>query len=87
MKILFSTNLDWYMGISWPVLDVVPHKGEYVHVHSGSEKFCEHNKIPKILEVVQVTYTNEYIRVELWYGKIDVDSANLSGKLSHLYKQ
>lgn len=88
MNIVFKTNLDWYRGISWPVLDVVPRKGEEVYVHPGSEGFCRHNKIPSRLEVVQVRYYYDRIEVELWYTKIDTDSANLvKGGLDHLYKQ
>lgn len=88
MKIYFKTNLDWYSGASFPVLEnIVPRKGEIVSVHQQSLSFCEHNKIPSQLEVVNVTYYYDRVICELWYRDIDIKWAELSENgLKHLYK-
>jgi len=71
MRISFHTNLDAYRSVSWPVLDIIPRKGEFIHVHPGSESYCEIKKIPKRLEVVAVTYRHDRVSVELWYNETD----------------
>lgn len=87
MKVLFKTNLDWYRTVAWPTLDTPPPIGTTVHVSPGSEPFCRVNKIPSRLKVVAHDYYFDRVEVELWYLPIDTESANLSGKLPHLYKQ
>ena len=87
MKVHFFTNLDWYRSITWPTIIFVPRKGELVQVAEKSLPFCKANKIPATLEVVNVTYVEKAVLVELWYRKTDTDAAKISGKLSHLYQQ
>lgn len=88
MKVYFKTNLDWYRSVTWPVLDIVPRKGETVNVHIQSESFCKSNNIPQQLEVVGVTYFYDRVEVELWYREIDVRAAGLvENGLEHLYCQ
>lgn len=86
MTIQFKTNLDWYRGLSWPVLSEPPHKGELVHVFPASEGFCEAHNIPKILEVVEIVYYFDRVVCELWYRKMDTEYAD-SSRFSHLMKQ
>ena len=71
MKIRLRTNIDAYNQVEWPVLSVVPRKGEIVFVHSNSNSYCEYNKIPKRLEVSQVYYYQDIIEVDLWFNEID----------------
>lgn len=87
MKVYFKTNLDWYRGVAWPVLDIPPPIGTTVHVYPASESFCRVNQIPSRLKVVNHEYYFDRVEVELWYLPIDTDAANISGKLPHLYKQ
>lgn len=88
MRVVFKTNLDWYKTVAWPVLDnAIPHKGETVNVHPGSELFCNHNKIPTQLEVVDVTYYHDKVVCELHYKKINIELAKLTDNgIKHLMK-
>lgn len=76
MNIQFQTNIDHYTTAAWPVLDVVPRKGEIIEVHPSFKSYCESRNIPNKLEVVQVTYSaynyTYIVKVELWYREIDV---------------
>lgn len=34
MNVKFTTNIDHYRTVSWPVLtDLIPRKGDFIHVH------------------------------------------------------
>lgn len=71
MKVRFTTNIDHYRTVSWPVLDFPPRKGEKVKVHPGSYDFCVGRNIPTQLEVVDVIYKHNETVVELWYNETD----------------
>lgn len=80
MNIKFTTNIDHYRTVSWPVLtDIVPRKGDYIFVHPGSEGYCESRKIPKRLEVVSVYWYYDRVVVELWYNETDYKLYTQSG--------
>ncbi len=85
MNVVFVTNLDWYRGLAWPVLNCVPRIGERVHVHISSEPFCEANKLPKVLEVTNVTYHFDRVVCELEYRKMDLNCTDV--RFKHLMKQ
>jgi len=69
MRVKLKTNIDAYRQAEWPILTVVPRKGEYVYVNDA--EFCTYHKIPKRLEVVSVGYHQDYVEVELWYNETD----------------
>lgn len=81
MRIRFKTNIDLYRTVAWPVLDVVPRKGEKVHVAPASYSYCRHHKIPPSLEVVSVTYYHDEVVVDLWYNETDFKLYGGSEKL------
>lgn len=86
MRVKFKTNLDWYKSVSWPDIDQPPRIGESVNVVPQSESFCNANKIPQRLKVVDVTYHYDRVEVELWYDSNQL-SLMTQQQLNHLYKQ
>jgi len=84
MRVSFHTNLDVYRQVQWPVIDYKPNVGEMVEVADISKGYCKVNELPYQLEIVAVRHTEQGCRVELWYRKIDVQAAELSGKLSKI---
>lgn len=88
MNIRFKTNIDAYRTVSWPVLDYLPNKGDFVKVYPGSESYCNYNKIPLFLEIVAITHEVGVVWVELWYRNVDVQAAKLSKDgTKHLFGQ
>jgi hypothetical protein len=80
MKIVFSTNLDAYK-VSWfpDDLPFVPRIGEKVAVIESVLYHLKSQKLPTRLEVVDVTYTEQFVAVELWYNKTDKELADIAG--------
>lgn len=80
MNIQFTTNIDLYKSVSWPVLTgMIPAKGSFIHVHPGSVSYCEDRKIPTQLEVVGITYHYDRVVVDLWYNDTDYKLYTLNG--------
>ena len=80
MRILFKTNLDKYQTNCFPEnLKYKPCVGEKIHVTNVFVQYYRDQKLPIRLEVVDVTHTDQDVVCELWYCKIDVEAAKLSG--------
>ena len=87
MKTYFTTNLDWYSGVMWPILDnLIPPMGSDVFVHPASETFCHENKIPSSLKVVAIRINYDRVYCELWYDAA-ITKLSSQERLNHLYKQ
>lgn len=80
MTVIFRTNIDHYGQLHFPVdFTQVPRIGEKVAVRDRFTGYFISRKLPDVLEVVDVTYTENHAVCELWYRKIDVEKAKLNG--------
>lgn len=80
MKVVFRTNIDHYKKDCWPKnIETPPRIGESVMVVDSMKSYYSNQKLPIKLEVVDVIYSENQIDCELWYNKLDVKSARLSG--------
>ena len=79
MKIVFTTNIDAYGRVKFPEISFVPRAGELVHVKKDWENYCDSEKIPNRLEVVRVSYKEDYVEVELWFNSTDYKIYTESG--------
>ena len=72
MRIIFKTNLDNYQTNCFPDnLPFVPRIGEKVSVTNVFIQYFRDKKLPTRLEVVDVTYTDQFVTCELWYNDTD----------------
>ena len=79
MKVVFRTNVDHYQKPCFPInLDAVPRKGDDVAVTGAYKSYYESQKLPTVMEVVNVTWGESGVICELWYKKIDIEYAKLS---------
>lgn len=81
------TNLDVYNSGHFPVLSVIPRIGEKVTVSNGSISHYQNKGLPTRLEVVDVTYHQDYAEVELWYRKHDVEAYKATDRTKILFGQ
>ncbi len=80
MKVVFRTNIDHYKTNCFPEnVTIPPRIGETVLVAEVFAEYYSQKKLPIRLEVVDVTWTDKGVVCELWYKKIDVEAAKLSG--------
>ena len=80
MKIVFTTNLDAYKSSHFPTLHhFVPRVGEMVEVKKQVRTLFVDKKLPRRLEVVNVTHQEESVLVELWYNETDKKLAIAAG--------
>lgn len=77
--IVFRTNVDRYKGANtFPkLMDVIPRIGETVEVTYKPEFI--NRGLPTRMQVVDVTYTEFEVVVELWFKAIDIKAAEISG--------
>lgn len=79
MKIVFKTNIDKYQTNCFPEnLLFVPRVGEKVMVTPVFESWFKDKKLPIRLEVVDVTYAEQFVICELWYNKQDLEFLKLA---------
>jgi hypothetical protein len=92
MKVVFTTNIDKYRTVEWPVFtDHVPRKGEFIYLLPIYDSYCKSQKIPNRLEVSTIKYVpfetaSVYLfetvaMVELWFNETDFKLYNRDGKL------
>lgn len=81
MKVYFRTNLDKYNGSMFPELSSheVPRKGDFIELKDIYIRHFQSQKLPTRLEVVSVTWKEDYVECELWYNKTDVELYKMSG--------
>jgi len=80
MKVIFRTNLDNYQTNCFPEnLEAAPRVGDKVMVTEVFGSYFTGKKLPVKLEVVDVVWTDKGVLCELWYSKIDVETAKLNG--------
>ena len=80
MRVVFRTNIDHYKTNCFPEnLTIPPRVGELVSVTEVFGQYYISRKLPAILEVVSVIWTDKGVLCELWYRKVDVEAAKLSG--------
>jgi hypothetical protein len=80
MKVVFITNIDYYKTNCFPEnIQIPPRIGETVLVTEVFADYYANKKLPIRLEVVDVNWTDKGVVCELWYRKIDVEAAKLSG--------
>ena len=80
MKVLFKTNIDNYSTKRcFPEnFEIPPRIGESVRVKESFVSYYETRKLPTVLKVVDVIWTEEYVLCELDYSKFDLQAAKLS---------
>lgn len=80
MRVVFKTNIDHYKTNCFPKnVTTPPRIGEKVLVNDVFFDYYTHKKLPTKLEVVDVLYSQHGVVCELWYTKIDIETANLRG--------
>lgn len=80
IEIKFSCNIDNYKGDVFPrYLQFPPRIGESVSVQRDLRTFYRNKKLPVTLEVVNVIWHEEFVECELWYSKLEIQKAELSG--------
>jgi len=80
MTVIFKTNIDHYGQLHFPIdFTQVPRIGEKVAVRDKFTEYFTSRKLPAVLEVVDVTYTENHAVCELRYRKIDVEIAKNNG--------
>lgn len=76
----FSTNIDAYSGANFAVPEnVIPRKGEKVSVKNDMIDFYRSKNFPTKLQVVNVTYFEDYVKVELHFNELDLQISRVSG--------
>lgn len=75
--IICRTNLDNYSASMFPSLQYVPRKGEFVEVLEIYKETLRNKSLPIRLEVVNVTYMEKFVHVELWYNQHDIEIAKI----------
>jgi hypothetical protein len=71
MEIIYNTNIDVYKKKCFPILELVPRKGDYVHVTQGYEPYFTSKKLPTRLQVVDITWFEHKVICELWFSDVD----------------
>ena len=72
MDICLHTNIDSYSAIVWPILNYVPRIGEHVEIPSVFHQTFAKRKLPYRLQVVDVTYKEKIVLIEMWFDPTDV---------------
>lgn len=86
MKVVFHTNVDQYKGAFPDNMQVVPRIGECVEVKNVVIGKYRDERLPTRMVVKDVTYTESYVAVELWYRKIDIDLHTLNNTYDKLFQ-
>jgi hypothetical protein len=80
MKIVFRTNIDHYKTNCFPEnITQAPRVGDLVMVTGVFIEFYHAKKLPLVLEVVEVIWSEKGVLCELYYQDIDIQAAKLSG--------
>ncbi len=79
--IICSTNLDNYSASMFPSLQYIPRKGEFVEVLDVYKEHLRNKSLPRRLEVVNVTYMEKIVQVELWYNQQDIEIAKIKNAI------
>jgi hypothetical protein len=82
MEIVLKTNIDSYKSVQWQQLSFLPRKGEHIELPRVYHKTYAERKLPHRLEVVDITYIENSVIVELHFSELDIklwkDASNLS---------
>jgi hypothetical protein len=78
MKIIIATNIDKYKGGKFPDLSIVPRIGEHIQVKDIFVSYFKDMKLPTILQVFDVKYTESDIICEVHFRRIDLEFAKLN---------
>lgn len=77
--IIFSTNIDAYNSTDFVIPEnMIPRKGECVSVKNSMIEYYKYKKFPTTLQVVDVTYFENYVKIELHFREIDMQIAKVS---------
>jgi hypothetical protein len=80
MKIVFRTNIDHYKTNCFPEnITQAPRVGDLIVVTEVFADYYRGKRLPIMLEVVEVTWTEKGVLCELHYRDIDTQAAKLSG--------
>ena len=80
MKVTFFTNIDHYKTNCFPEnITIPPRIGETVLVKVVFAMYYSQIKLPTRLEIIDVIWTDQGVICELWYKKIDIKAAKVSG--------
>jgi hypothetical protein len=83
MDIIYTTNIDAYRNIDFSRLpNAIPRKGEHVELPKVYHHSFAVKKLPFRLQVVDVTYKENYVQVELHFDPLDVEVWKDADKLS-----
>lgn len=83
MEIVYHTNIDRYKSMDFSRLpECVPRKGEHVEVAKVYHHGLAIRKLPIRLQVVDVTYKENYVEVELHFDPLDVELWKDADRLS-----
>ena len=75
-----STNIDAYENSNFVIpANVIPRKGEQVSVKKEMIDFYQRKRFPTKLQVINVTYFEDYVKVELHFNETDFQIAKISG--------
>jgi hypothetical protein len=72
IEIVLKTNIDSYRNVQWQQLKHVPRIGEHIELPKVYHKIYAERKLPYRLEVVDVTYLECSVLVELHFDELDV---------------
>jgi hypothetical protein len=82
-NIVFHTNIDAYKSFDLSMLpNCVPRKGEHVEMPKVYHHGLAVRKLPHRLQVIDVTYKENFVEVELHFDSLDVELWRDADKLS-----
>lgn len=80
MKVRFKTNIDAYQNSHFPRnFEIPPRIGDSISLPETLFSYYRSKRLPTTLKVVDVTWYENEVVCELWYSKIDIEAAELSG--------
>lgn len=80
MIVRFKTNIDAYQNSHFPRnFEIPPRIGDSVSLPESLVSHYRSKGLPTTLKVVDVIWYEYEVVCELWYSKIDVEAAELSG--------
>jgi hypothetical protein len=83
MDIIYTTNIDAYKTIDFSRLpNAIPRIGEHIELPKVYHQGFAVRKLPFRLRVVDVTYKESYVQVELHFDPLDVELWKDADKLS-----
>jgi hypothetical protein len=86
MDIIYHTNIDRYKTMFSRIYGTpsctIPRKGEHVEVEKVYHHGLATRKLPIRLQVVDVTYKESYVEVELHFDPLDVELWKDADRLS-----